>query len=70
MARATILLVVPPYILLASERSERDTIRSVQICAGAVYVNVIARVRVKFVPEISRLAMPLKINTLDSLLFI
>ena len=31
-----------------SERSERDTIRGVQIRAGAVYVYVIARVGVKF----------------------
>ena len=35
-----------PY--LASERSERNTIRGVQIRAGAVYVYVIARVGVKF----------------------
>ena len=91
---------------LASERSERDTIRGVQIRACAVYiyiyVYVIARVgvkfginftsvrlsgnkiargeaecylplnltRVKFVPEISRLTMLLKINTIASLPFI
>ena len=93
---------VPPQILLASERSERDTIRGVQIRACAVYVYVIARVgvkfginftsvrlsgnkiargeaecylplnltRVKFVPDISRLTMLLKINTIASLLFI
>ena len=85
-----------------SERSERDTIRGVQIRAGAVYVYVIVRVgvnfrinftsirlsgnkiargeaecylplnltRVKFVPEISRLTVLLKINTIASLLFI
>ena len=87
---------------MASERSERDTIRGVQIRAGAVYVYVIALVgvkfginftsvrlsgnkiargeaecylplnltRVKFVPEISRLTVLLKINTIASLLFI
>ena len=35
-----------PY--LASKRSERNTIRGVQIRAGAVYVYVIARVGVEF----------------------
>ena len=35
-----------------------------------VYVYVIARVGVKFVPEISRLTVLLKINTIASLLFI
>ena len=82
--------------------SERDTIRGVQIRAGAVYVHVIARVgvkfginftsvrlsgnkitrgeaecylslnltRVKFVLEISRLTVLLKINTIASLLLI
>ena len=87
---------------MASERSERDTIRGVQIRADAVYVYVIAWVgvkfginftsvrlsgnkiargeaecylslnltRVKFVPEISRLTVLLKINTIASLLFI
>ena len=91
-----------PFTSLASERSERDTIRGVQIRAGAVYVYVIARVgvkfginftsvrlsgnkiargeaecylplnltRVKFVSEISRLTVLLKINTIASLLFI
>ena len=35
-----------------------------------IYVYVIARVGVKFVPEISRLTVLLKINTIASLLFI
>ena len=37
---------------------------------GDIYVYVIARVGVKFVPEISRLTVLLKINTIASLLFI
>ena len=92
---------VPPYMYWR-ERSERDTIRGVQIRAGAVYVYVIARVgvkfginftsvrlsgnkiargeaecylplnltRVKFILEISRLTVLLKINTIAYLLFI
>ena len=49
-------------VLLASERSERDTIRGNKWKSEIyiIYVYVIARVGVKFVPEISRLTVLFK----------